>query len=213
MGGKFELLAVDKNDVVGFVNAMGAAVTEYKNKSAVEKLSDGLGGFVSRLFDPSQERLNPTVKDEILKLSLDSHEGRKAFLANKLGIDANTSDDYRLVAYQNQMGQQIYFRGHIDGEKKLVLTDSLPVPEASGQLQQFFQSSFRALPKPIEVQIEKSKPNKDGSVNYELSPAEQTKLETQATFASLIHKSDGVQLASNSALPGKQRSTGPTLTV
>lgn len=205
MGGKFQLLASDKEGVVAFVNSLGALTAEQENKSTLDKINSAVSGFV---FGDAGHR---AVKDELLKLGLDSHEARKTFLANKMGIDANTPDNYRLVAYQNEMGQEILFRGHMDGDKKLVLTDSLPMPETPGQVHQFFQSSFKALPKPIEVSIEKSTVNQDGSISFELSPQEQTKLQTQATFASLVHKADGVQLTSNAALPGKPQTTGPIL--
>ena len=104
----------------------------------------------------------------------------------------------------------MYFRGHMDGDKKLVLTDSIAAPETADQVHQFFQSFFKTLPKPIEVQIEKSTVTKDGT-KLDLSPDERKKLETQTTLAAAIQKSEDVQLTSNLRLPGKPQTTGPAL--
>ena len=206
---KFELLAFDKAQVVSNVNAMGEEVAEYESKSPLAKIRQKADELMSRLISSGAGAFSG-LRDEISKLGLDSHEGRKDFLSKKLGIDGNTPENYRFVSYTNESGQQLLFKGHMDGDKKLVLTDSLAAPETASQVHQFFQSSFKPLPKPIEVQIEKATVAGVGT-KLDLSPDERRKLETQSAFASAIQKSGDVQLTSNARLPGKPQATGPGL--
>lgn len=205
----FELVAVDKAQVVSMVNALGAEVSKSENKSAPEEIYDRASALLTGLISGSVGK-SLALKDEISKLGLDSHEGRKEFLSKRLGIDASTSDDYRLVTYANDAGQVMLFKGHMDGDKKLVLTDSIAFPESPDKIRQLFQSDFKPLPKPIEVQIEKSTVTSDGT-KLEVAPDEQKKLEMQTTLAAAIHKSGDVQLASNARLPGKQQTSGAGL--
>ena len=205
---KFELMAMDKAQVVSAVNESGAEITTYKN-SLPYTVGYTVGAFLYKLIGKNGTK-DVTILEEGMKLGLDSHEGRKDFLSKKLGIDGNTTDNYRFVTYTNDSGQVMYFRSHMDGDKKLVLTDSIAAPETADQVHQFFQSFFKPLPKPIEVQIEKSNVTKDGT-KLDLSPDERKKLETQTTLAAAIQKSGDVQLTSNLRLPGKPQTTGPAL--
>ena len=207
--GKFELVAWDKNQVVSLVNAIGAEMAEYKNAGLLDKAEMNLGRFLTPLVTADGGR-KVAVFNELTKLNLDSHEGRKEFLGKRLGIDASTSDDYRLATYTNDAGQVMLFKGHMDGDKKLVLTDSIAFPDSPDKILQVFQSDFKPLPKPIEVQIEKSTVTPDG-VKLDLAPDEQKKLETQSTFAAAIQKSGGIELASNARLPNKPQATGAGL--
>ena len=207
--GKFELVAIDKAQIVGMVNALGAEVSKAESKPAPEKIYGNAVEFVTGLLNPRAVAASG-LKDEIFKLGLDSHDGRKEFLGKRLGVDASTSDDYRLVTYTNDAGQVMLFKGHMDGDKKLVLTDSIAFPDSPDKILQVFQSDFKPLPKPIEVQIEKSTVTPDG-VKMDLAPDEQKKLETQSTFAAAIQKSGGIELASNARLPNKPQATGAGL--
>lgn len=207
--GKFELVALDKAQVVHEVNAVGGEIAEYRNASLLNKAEYVSGAFMFGLIE-TKGKMRLNIAEEALKLGLDSHEGRKEFLSKKLGVDASTSDDYRFVTYTNAAGQMTYFKGHMEGDKKLVLTDSLAAPENPEQVHSFVQSGFKPLPKPIEIQIEKSTAGGAGT-KLEISPDEQKKLETQTTLAAAIHKSGEVQLASNARLPGKQQVTGAGL--
>ena len=207
--GKFELVALDKAHVVHEVNAVGGEIAEYRNASLLKKAEYVSGAFIFGLtMSDGQKRLN--IAEEALKLGLDSHEGRKEFLSKKLGVDASTPDDYRFVTYTNDAGQMTYFKGHMEGDRKLVLTDSLAAPENPEQVHSFVQSAFKPLPKPIEIQIEKSIAGADGT-KLKISPDEQKKLETQTTLAAAIQKSGDAQLASNARLPGKQPGKGAGL--
>ena len=170
--GKFELVALDKAQVVHEVNAVGGEISEYRNASPLEKAELFSGAFFFAMEKDGMKKLN--IAHEALSLGLDSHEGRKEFLSTKLGVDANTPDDYRFVYYTNDSGQMTYFKGHMDGDKKLVLTESLAAPETSDQVHAFVQAGFKPLPKPIEVQIEKSIPA-GNSTQLEASPVEQKK--------------------------------------
>lgn len=207
--GKFELVTVDKTQIVSMVNALGAEVSKAESKSAPEKIYDKASALLTGLISGNGGKVL-AFKDEVFKLGLDSHDGRKEFLSKRLGIDSSTSDDYRLVTYTNDAGQVMLFKGHMDGDKKLVLTDSIAFPNTPDKIHELFQSNFKPLPKPIEVQIEKSTVSPDGT-KLDISPDEQKKLETQATLAAAIHKSGDVQLASNARLPGKQQTTGAGL--
>lgn len=207
--GKFELVALDKAQVVHEVNAAGGEIAEYRNASLLNKAEYVSGAFMFGLIE-TKGKMRLNIAEEALKLGLDSHEGRKEFLSKKLGVDASTSDDYRFVTYTNDAGQMTYFKGHMEGDKKLVLTDSLAAPENPEQVHSFVQSSFKLLPKPIEIQIEKSTAGAAGT-KLEISPDEQRKLETQTTLASAMQKSGDVQLASNARLPGKQPGKGAGL--
>ena len=207
--GKFELVAIDKTQVVSMVNALGAEVSKAESKPAPEKIYGNAVEFVTGLLNPGAVAASG-LKDEIFKLGLDSHDGRKEFLGKRLGVDASTSDDYRLVTYTNDAGQVMLFKGHMDGDKKLVLTDSIAFPDSPDKIRQLLQSDFKPLPKPIEVQIEKSTVTPDG-VKMDLAPDEQKKLETQSTFAAAIQKSGGIELASNARLPNKPQATGAGL--
>ena len=207
--GKFELVAIDKAQIVGMVNALGAEVSKAESKPAPEKIYGNAVEFVTGLLNPGAVAASG-LKDEIFKLGLDSHDGRKEFLGKRLGVDASTSDDYRLVTYTNDAGQVMLFKGHMDGDKKLVLTDSIAFPDSPDKIRQLLQSDFKPLPKPIEVQIEKSTVTPDG-VKMDLAPDEQKKLETQSTFAAAIQKSGGIELASNARLPNKPQATGAGL--
>jgi hypothetical protein len=207
--GKFELVALDKAQVVHEVNAVGGEIAEYRNASLLNKAEYVSGAFMFGLIE-TKGKMRLNIAEEALKLGLDSHEGRKEFLSKKLGVDASTSDDYRFVTYTNDAGQMTYFKGHMEGDKKLVLTDSLAAPENPEQVHSFVQSSFKPLPKPIEIQIEKSTAGAAGT-KLEISPDEQRKLETQTTLASAMQKSGDVQLASNARLPGKQPGKGAGL--
>jgi len=209
--GKFELVAIDKTQVVSMVNALGAEVSKAESKPAPEKIYGNAVEFVTSLLNPRAVAASG-LKDEIFKLGLDSHDGRKEFLGKRLGIDASTSDDYRLVTYTNDAGQVMLFKGHMDGDKKLVLTDSIAFPDSPDKILQVFQSDFKPLPKPIEVQIEKSTVTPDG-VKLDITPDEQKKLETQSTLAAAIQKSGDVQLASNARLPGKQTGNAANLNI
>ena len=207
--GKFELVAIDKTQVVSMVNALGAEVSKAESKPAPEKIYGNAVEFVTGLLNPGAVAASG-LKDEIFKLGLDSHDGRKEFLGKRLGVDASTSDDYRLVTYTNDAGQVMLFKGHMDGDKKLVLTDSIAFPDSPDKIRQLLQSDFKPLPKPIEVQIEKSTVTPDG-VKLDLAPDEQKKLETQSTFAAAIQKSGAVELTSNVRLPNKAQATGAGL--
>ena len=207
--GKFELVAIDKTQVVSMVNALGAEVSKAESKPAPEKIYGNAVEFVTGLLNPRAVAASG-LKDEIFKLGLDSHDGRKEFLGKRLGVDASTSDDYRLATYTNDAGQVMLFKGHMDGDKKLVLTDSIAFPDSPDKILQVFQSDFKPLPKPIEVQIEKSTVTPDG-VKLDITPDEQKKLETQSTFAAAIQKSGGIELASNARLPNKPQATGAGL--
>ena len=209
--GKFELVAIDKTQVVSMVNALGAEVSKAESKPAPEKIYGNAVEFVTGLLNPGAVAASG-LKDEIFKLGLDSHDGRKEFLGKRLGVDASTSDDYRLVTYTNDAGQVMLFKGHMDGDKKLVLTDSIAFPDSPDKILQVFQSDFKPLPKPIEVQIEKSTVTPDG-VKLDITPDEQKKLETQSTLAAAIQKSGDVQLASNARLPGKQTGNATSLNI
>lgn len=203
--GKFELVTVDKEQVVSFVNAVGAEVAKDASKSPVAKIN----GYLASLFSAGGGKLS-LLKEEASKLGLDSHDGRKEFLSKRLGIDASTADDYRLVTFTNDTGQVMLFKGHMDGDKKLVLTDSIAFPETPDKIHELFQSTFKPLLKPIEVQIEKSTVT-SGGMKLDVSADEQRKLEMQTTLAAAIHKSGDVQLASNARLPGKPQATGAGL--
>ena len=209
--GKFELVAIDKTQVVSIVNALGAEVSKAESKPAPEKIYGNAVEFVTGLLNPRAVAASG-LKDEIFKLGLDSHDGRKEFLGKRLGVDASTSDDYRLVTYTNDAGQVMLFKGHMDGDKKLVLTDSIAFPDSPDKIRQLLQSDFKPLPKPIEVQIEKSTVTPDG-VKLDITPDEQKKLETQSTLAAAIQKSGDVQLASNARLPGKQTGNATSLNI
>jgi len=209
--GKFELVAIDKTQVVSMVNALGAEVSKAESKPAPEKIYGNAVEFVTGLLNPGAVAASG-LKDEIFKLGLDSHDGRKEFLGKRLGVDASTSDDYRLVTYTNDAGQVMLFKGHMDGDKKLVLTDSIAFPDSPDKIRQLLQSDFKPLPKPIEVQIEKSTVTPDG-VKLDITPDEQKKLETQSTLAAAIQKSGDVQLASNARLPGKQTGNATSLNI
>ena len=203
--GKFELVTVDKEQVVSFVNAVGAEVAKDASKSTIAKINASLASLLSA----SGGKLS-LLKEEAAKLGLDSHDGRKEFLSKRLGIDASTADNYRLVTFTNDAGQVMLFKGHMDGDKKLVLTDSIAFPETPDKIHELFQSKFKALLKPIEVQIEKSTVT-SGGMKLDVSADEQRKLEMQTTLAAAIHKSGDVQLASNARLPGKPQATGAGL--
>lgn len=202
---KFELVTVDKEQVVSFVNAVGAEVAKDASKTPVAKIN----GYLASLFSAGGGKLS-LLKEEAAKLGLDSHDGRKEFLSNRLGIDASTADNYRLVTFTNDTGQVMLFKGHMDGDKKLVLTDSIAFPETPDKIHELFQSKFKPLLKPIEVQIEKSTVT-SGGMKLDVSADEQRKLEMQTTLAAAIHKSGDVQLASNARLPGKPQATGAGL--
>jgi len=202
---KFELVTLDKDKVVSFVNAVGAEVAKDANKSPVAKIN----GYLASLFSAGGGKLS-LLKEEASKLGLDSHDGRKEFLGKRLGIDASTADDYRLVTFTNDTGQVMLFKGHMDGDKKLVLTDSIAFPETPDKIHELFQSKFKPLLKPIEVQIEKSTVT-SGGMKLDVSADEQRKLEMQTTLAAAIHKSGDVQLASNARLPGKPQANGAGL--
>src|ERR1035441_9596880 len=108
--GKFELVTVDKEQVVSFVNAVGAEVAKDASKSTIGKIN----GYLASLFSAGGGKLS-ILKEEASKLGLDSHDGRKEFLSKRLGIDASTADDYRLVTFTNDTGQVMLFKGHMDG--------------------------------------------------------------------------------------------------
>jgi hypothetical protein len=199
--GKFELVTLDKTQVVGLVNAVGAEVSQAESKSVPAKIYAKAGALLNGLIFGNDEK-SLALKAEISKLGLDSHEGRKEFLSQRLGIDPSTADDYRLAVYTNDAGQVTLFRGRMDGDKKLVLTDSLAFPDRPDKLHELFQSNFKPLPKPIEVPLEKSTVTPEGT-KLDVLPEEQKKLETQSTLAAAIHKSGDVQLTSNARLPGK----------
>lgn len=212
---KFLLAAFDKANLVKAVNDLGNGVAAYKRQSFWTKAGDNISGL---LFAPSDAY---SVQARVLDSGAETHEGRKALLA-KLGVGGKTAETYRLVAYHNGPGNTVFFKGHMDGDNKLVLTESF-VPSApdlqTAASELLVQPSFKRLPKPIEVQAEKTTATnleKDGSIKFtefELSPAEKQKLETQATFVSLAHQAEHVQLAvSNTRLPNKQQTTGPGLT-
>ncbi len=203
---KFQLLALDKRVVVSLVNTLGAEAAREMTPFTPEIIKNNLADVASLVTSFSHTR---TVK--AVKLDLDEHKGRKDFL-NKIGIDSETPDSYRLLSFTNSVGQRTLFKGRMV-DNKLVLTDSIALADRSSRdtLHELMLADFKPLPKPIEVVVEKESIGKDGSRNLELAPEEKMKLELQSTLAAAIHKSGDVELASNSRLPAKQQSTGPAI--
>jgi len=195
MGDKFELLAFSQADVVHGVNQAGAEFAEdvRKNKGFLEQIVDTLTG---------QHTAMEAAREAVNRLNLDTHEGRAEFLSKKLGIDRNTPDNYRLVGYTNDSGQKLLFKGHMEGDKKLVLTGSITLPDLdnAANIPVLLQSSFKEVKPPIEVKIEKSEPAKGGQ-KLDILPEEQRKLESKAAFAMAIQKSGAVELTSNAKFP------------
>lgn len=213
--GKFDLTALDKNAVVASVNEAGATVAGYQaGPSLGRTLLDATvpildfiqGGFLGKGDNASQ-----LEKANALHLAgVDTHEGRKEFLSKRLGITAETGDDYRLAILTNDQGQTVLFKGRMDGNT-LTLTESVPVPndmQSALGIGQLLGSSFKPLPKPIEVKVDRATQRVDGSTQLELNADEKKKLQTQATFATLIEQSGSVKLDSNARFPGQKGTTG-----
>lgn len=216
--GKFDLTALDKHTVVASVNEMGAEVAKYQNGASIGRT---LIEAVAPVFDAIQggmwskgNQSSQLEKANALHLAgVDTHEGRKKFLSERLGVTAETGDDYRLVILTNEQGQSVLFKGRMDG-KSLTLTESVSVPdnvESAMGLGQLLGSSFKPLPKPIEVKVENINQGQDGSTKLELNDEEKRKLQTQAAFAALVEQAKGVELVSNSRLPGKTEGAGLSL--
>jgi hypothetical protein len=194
---KFLLMAIDKDNVVRAVNKIGAGIANHPLPL-------------------------PELANDLKQAALDTHDGRKTFLA-KMGIDAGTSDKFRLVSYINEFGQSFVFKGRMEGGNKLILTDGV-VPNdklrdaeilmkrTEAVIYHLYKQSFKPLPKPIVISVD-NLDSRNGEEYLGLLPAEQMKLETQATFAKLIHQSENVQLASNDRLPVKKQSTAPSIFV
>ena len=192
MADKFNLKVLKSDEVIHLINEVGAKVASGK-----DAFSDNALAFV---FGTGE------AKSKLDSSGIDTHEGRKALL-KKLGVDSETSADFRLVSYTNDFGQEMIFKGRMDGDKKLILTDSLPISGDGGydRLNALLQGSFKSLPKPIEVKVDAVTPLKEGA-QLEISPEERKKLETQASLASAIQKSgDSVQLTSNARIPSPQQ--------
>lgn len=216
--GKFDLTALDKHMVVASVNEIGAEVAKYQNGSSIGRT---LIEAVAPVFDAIQggmwgkgDQASQLEKANALHLAgVDTHEGRKEFLSKRLGITAETGDDYRLVILTNDQGQTVLFKGQMDG-KSLTLTESVSIPEnmqSTLGIGQLLESSFKPLPKPIEVKVENINQGQDGSTKLELNDEEKRKLQTQAAFAALVEQAKGVELVSNTRLPGKTEGAGLSL--
>jgi hypothetical protein len=206
--GKFELITMDKDQVVAAVNGIGVQLAQYKDASLLMKAGANIEtSAMAIVSDSAAKKL--LFGTALLKTHLDSQEGRKEFLKSHLGIDANAADNYRLAIFTNSSGEQTVFKGRMENEHKLVLTDSLPVAETITQIPNFVQFNFKTLPKPIEVEVGKSSKIADGQ-KLELSPEQGMKLETQTTLAKALQSSKDVQVASNASLPfsGPPRGTG-----
>jgi hypothetical protein len=207
--GKFDLTAFDKNAVVATVNDAGATLVDYQatasiGRTLLEAVQSGLLG--------KGDQASQLEKANALHLAgVDTHEGRKEFLSKRLGITAETGDDYRLVILTNEQGQSVLFKGQMDKNNTLTLNESIPVPQdmqSSLGIGQLLGSSFKPLPKPIEVKVDRVTQRADGTAQLELSADEKKKLQTQATFATLIEQSGSVKLASNARLPGQKETSG-----
>ncbi len=96
--GKFELVALDKAQVVHEVNAVGGEIAEYRNASLLNKAEYVSGAFMFGLIE-TKGKMRLNIAEEALKLDLDSHEGRKEFLSKKLGVDAST---FSVSRYQSR---------------------------------------------------------------------------------------------------------------
>lgn len=208
--GKFDLTAYDKHAVVNVVNQAGALVADYQSAPGARSvLTDALDSIVGTLQKHlwKEESAPTALKAGALHLAgLDTQEGRKRFLTERVGVSAETGDDFRIVSLTTDHGQTMLFKGRMDGNGKLTLTESVPVPdnmqspEGMGQL---LESSFKPLPKPIEVKVQNTTQGPDGATKLELNEDEKKKLQTQAAFAALVEHAKGVELASNTRLPGK----------
>ncbi|MFM2176656.1 MAG: hypothetical protein RL015_754 [Verrucomicrobiota bacterium] len=206
--GKFDLTAFDKNAVVATVNEAGATLVDYQatasiGRTLLEAVQSGLLG--------KGDQASQLEKANALHLAgVDTHEGRKEFLSKRLGITAETGDDYRLVILTNEQGQSVLFKGQMDKNNTLTLNESIPVPQdmqSSLGIGQLLGSSFKPLPKPIEVKVDRVTQRADGTAQLELSADEKKRLQTQATFATLIEQSGSVKLASNARLPGQKETS------
>ncbi len=206
--GKFDLTAFDKNAVVATVNEAGATLVDYQatasiGRTLLEAVQSGLLG--------KGDQASQLEKANALHLAgVDTHEGRKEFLSKRLGITAETGDDYRLVILTNEQGQSVLFKGQMDKNNTLTLNESIPVPQdmqSTLGIGQLLGSSFKPLPKPIEVKVDRVTQRADGTAQLELSADEKKKLQTQATFATLIEQSGSVTLASNARLPGQKETS------
>lgn len=213
--GKFDLTAFDKHAVVATVNEAGATVAEYQATASIGRT---LIDAVAPIFDAIQggmwskgNQASQLEKANALHLAgVDTHEGRKEFLSKRLGITAETGDDYRLVILTSDQGQTVLFKGRMDKNNSLTLTESVPVPhdmQSTLGIGQLLGSSFKPLPKPIEVKVDRVTQRVDGTTQLELSADEKKKLQTQATFATLIEQSGSVKLASNARLPGQKETS------
>lgn len=131
---------------------------------------------------------------------LTTREGRKELLS-KLGIDANTPDDFRLVMYQDK-AQTVIFKGKAS-ENGVTLTDSMVIQDtgnvAEGLIKDgHFKGEFKPLPKPIELPAV----GKEGKID--LSPEQQKKLSADVTLMALAdHAMNGstAVASSNASLP------------
>lgn len=216
--GKFDLTAYDKHAVVSAVNQAGALSAEYQSASGARSvLADALDSVVGMLQRHLlREESAPTaLKAGAIHLAgLDTPEGRKKFLTERVGVNAETGDDFRIVSLTNEHGQTMLFKGRMDGNGKLTLTESVPVPDnmqTPEGIGQFLESSFKPLPKPIEVKVQSTTQRPDGETKLELNDDEKKKLQTQAAFAALVEQAKGVEIVSNTRLPSKAEGAGLSL--
>ncbi|MBV6500972.1 MAG: hypothetical protein CJBNEKGG_03466 [Prosthecobacter sp.] len=213
---KFDLTAFDKNAVVATVNEAGATVAEYQatasiGRTLIEAVAPIFDAVQSGLLGKGDQASQLEIANALHLAGVDTHEGRKEFLSKRLGITAETGDDYRLVILTNKQGQMVLFKGQMDKNNTLKLTESVPVPEdvrSTLGIGQLLGSSFKPLPKPIEVKVDRETQRVDGTTQLELNADEKKKLQTQATFATLIEQSGSVKLASNARLPGQKETSG-----
>ena len=216
--GKFDLTAYDKHAVVNVINQAGALVADYQSasgaRSVLTNALDSVAGMLQRhLF--KEESAPTALKAAALHFAgLDTQEGRKKFLTERVGVSAETGDDFRIVSLTNEHGQTMLLKGRMDGNGKLTLTDSVPVPDnmqTPEGIGQFLESSFKPLPKPIEVKVQNTTQGPDGSTKLELNDDEKKKLQTQAAFAALVEQAKGIELVSNTRLPSKAEGAGLSL--
>ena len=216
--GKFDLTAYDKHAVVSAVNQAGALSAEYHSasgaRSVLTEALDSVMGILQKHILKEESAPTALKAGAIHLAGLDTQEGRKKFLTERVGINAETGDDFRIVSLTNDHGQTMLFKGRMDGNGKLTLTESVPVPEnmqSPEGIGQFLESSFKPLAKPIEVKVQKTTQGAGGSTKLELSDEEKKKLQTQAAFAALAEKAKSVELVSNTRLPGKAEGAGLSL--
>jgi hypothetical protein len=220
----FDLRVVDKANATQMVNQVGSDLHLGEYQYASDRMIERSAVVLFDLFPDPDKPGHAATGIAPAVSGLATHEGRKLFLENKLGITGDTPDNYRLALHTSPEGNRVLFKGHQEGSQ-LIFTESLPLPtDARGVTRReeyikLLQSEFKPIKTPIRVDVKnvlegeagELKGKLDGKTPVVLTPEEQAKLNMNATFAQLAEKSLSIALDSQAALPYKQGAKGVVL--